>query len=108
MNALFSDPAVGVLLAGALLTVFWWLWRGHSKRLHELELDAVRKQELAKELEILRDSHREDMEQLRDESAARHRENSGKLNNIEAGVQRTHERIDAFFLKLMNTDGGKK
>lgn len=64
--------------------------RDHAKRLRTLEADAVRKHDLEK----LR-------EDIRQDRMAMHEENKGKLDRIDATVTQTHKRIDALYRDMV-------
>jgi len=87
MNDFFSDPKTFIqLLLLVLMAVFSWIGKNAMKRLEHLESDTLRKSDLAR---------------MEERQAARHLENSGRLDRIEGSVTGTHKRIDDIFTELL-------
>lgn len=81
MNELFPDAKTVVLwLFGLVMTLFGFIGKRHLKDFDELKRTSISRAEVER----------------------MHGENSNKLDVIEEGVTRTHERIDQLYRDLMN------
>lgn len=91
MNDLLSDPRFSLAVATGLVAMSVWIFKSHSRRLELLEREAVKK---------------EDLTMLREDLKAEHKENSTKLDGIEAAVTGTHRRIDELYRDLVKAARG--
>lgn len=91
MNEILADPKSIILgLLTVLMSIITWIGKDHMKRLRALEADAVRRGDLEK--------LREDIKQDRLEM---HHENQDKLDRIDETVTSTHQRIDALYRDMV-------
>lgn len=85
MDDLVNDPKVHSVLVAVLVAAGGWFVRREVKRIDEALAEAVKRNEL---------------DQLRQESDARHRENKSTMGEIKQTVSETHRRIDQLYRDL--------
>lgn len=88
MNDLFADwKNIAIAALGGLVSLGAWIFKGHVRRLEQLEAAAARKQEI---------------EQLREDMDRRHDQNITTLGEIKDAVTGTHQRIDDLYTQLLD------
>lgn len=81
MYEILSDPkALALFLLGGYVTLLTWAGKRAIKKFDDLNDNAVRREEMLR----------------------LHSENTARLDKINDGVERTHERIDDIYRDLMN------